>query len=328
MSEDFMPDLNSYDHVISCFSGGKDSLAMTLYVLMLGLDAKKLELWHHCVDGREDSTFFMDWPVTESYCRAVAEYLDVPLFLSWRKGGFLGEMLREQSPTAPVMFETPTGIQSRGGNGPPNTRLKFPMPAASLSIRWCSAYVKVDVAAAALRAQERFRNKRTLVITGERAEESPARSKYAVFEKHRTDARNGKHNRHVDHWRPVHGWSEQEVWDVIEASRLSVHPAYECGWTRLSCKTCVFGSPNQWATIRAISPERFNRIANYEKQFGYTIHRKHSVEHLADKGEPYKAALDNPELVSLAMSDKYTRDMINNSWKLPAGAFGESAGPT
>ena len=58
-------------------------------------------------------------------------------------------------------------------------------------MRWCSASLKVDVADRALRGQDRFLNRRTLMVTGERAEESPARTRYATFEPHRTDTRNG-----------------------------------------------------------------------------------------------------------------------------------------
>jgi 3'-phosphoadenosine 5'-phosphosulfate sulfotransferase (PAPS reductase)/FAD synthetase len=48
-----------------------------------------------------------------------------------------------------------------------------------------------------------FRDGKTLVVTGERAEESPNRARYKVFEPHRADNRHGRRViRHVDHWRP------------------------------------------------------------------------------------------------------------------------------
>ena len=40
-------DINSYDHYIIAFSGGKDSLACLLHLLELGVDRSKVELWHH-----------------------------------------------------------------------------------------------------------------------------------------------------------------------------------------------------------------------------------------------------------------------------------------
>jgi len=42
---------------------------------------------------------------------------------------------------------------------------------------------------ALIRAQHRFLGRRTLILTGERAEESRARAHYATFEPDRTDTR-------------------------------------------------------------------------------------------------------------------------------------------
>lgn len=49
-------DLATYDHIIVAFSGGKDSWACLLHLLDLDVERKKIELWHHLVDGREGST--------------------------------------------------------------------------------------------------------------------------------------------------------------------------------------------------------------------------------------------------------------------------------
>ena len=66
--------LDSYDRIIVCFSGGKDSLACLLYLLEQGVSPDRITLHHHLVDGREGSTM-MDWPVTEAYCQAIAKAL-------------------------------------------------------------------------------------------------------------------------------------------------------------------------------------------------------------------------------------------------------------
>jgi hypothetical protein len=47
----------------------------------------RIELWHHDIDGREGS-HLMDWPSTPVYCGAFARAFDVPLYFSWRIGGF------------------------------------------------------------------------------------------------------------------------------------------------------------------------------------------------------------------------------------------------
>lgn len=321
-----IPDLDSYDHCLIMSSGGKDSLACLCVLLDMGVARDKIELWHHLVDGAEGSTL-MDWPCTEGYCEAIAHAFGLRHYASWKIGGFEREMNRHNSPTAPTRFETPDGVMEVGGNGPCGTRLRFPQVSASLTTRYCSAYLKIDPCSAAIRNQARFIGKRILVITGERAQESAARARYATFEPDRSDNRNARRNpRHVDHWRPVHGFDEAQVWAMLEKYRINPHPAYHLGFGRLSCMSCIFGSKHQWATVRAIAPERFERIARYEEQFGCTIQRKHSVRTLADMGTPYPSLTQ--EMVEIALSRTYERPIFVDDWRLPAGAYGEACGPT
>ncbi|WP_338929255.1 phosphoadenosine phosphosulfate reductase family protein (plasmid) [Roseomonas mucosa] len=324
-----VPDLSSYDRIVLFTSGGKDSTACLLRLLDCGVPPERIELHHHEVDGRGET--FMDWPVTGAYVAAQATAFGLPLYRSWREGGFEREMLRQDAPTAPILFETPHGLMRTGGAGPRNTRLLFPQVSADLSVRWCSAALKIGVGAAAIAGQDRFLGRRTLVVTGERARESPARARYARFEPHRTDTRGGSRRaRHVDHWRPVHGWDEVRVWDALQRHGVRPHPAYELGWSRLSCMACIFGSASQWATIRLIVPALFERIAAYEERFGRTIQPARSIRQLADRGQPYPAALANPGLVALALGERWDQPIRipASQWTLPAGAFGEAAGPT
>lgn len=101
------PDLASYDHIIVAVSGGKDGTACLLALLEAGAPAERIELWHHEVDGAGRS--FMNWPSTGPYVEALARDFGLPLYRSWREGGFEREMLRHDMPTAPVVFETPEG---------------------------------------------------------------------------------------------------------------------------------------------------------------------------------------------------------------------------
>ncbi len=323
------PDLASYDRIVVAFSGGKDSIACVLDLLDRGVPRERIELHHHDVDGQGEC--FMDWPSTTGYCRAVAQALGLPLYLSWRDGGFLREMLRQDEPTAPIRFETPDRyVGAAGGQGPRGTRLRFPQVSANLSVRWCSAYCKIDILAALIRAQDRFIDTRTLVVTGERAEESANRARYPLFEPHRTDARDGRMRRYVDHWRPVHGWSAQAVWSALQRRGVVPAPAYRLGWSRLSCAACIFSSADQWATLRFIAPAWFERIADYEDAFGYTIRRDRSIRALADHGRPYAATVTQPDLVSQALSRTWVEPVLVSParWRLPAAAFSEPIGPS
>lgn len=316
----------NYDYYIVAFSGGKDSLACLLHLLDCGVPRSQIELWHQDIDGREGSSL-MDWKVTRDYCKKVSEALGIKLYYSWRKGGFEAEMLRNETATAESVYETPDGTRSSGGEGKPGVRRKFPQKSADLSVRWCSSALKIDVCSAAIRNQERFVNRRTLFVSGERAEESASRSNYLIFEPHRTDNRGGaKVDRLVDHWRPVHSWSEKDVWSIIERYKINPHPAYKLGWGRVSCAACIFGSCNQWASLNMIAPDQVMRIAQYEAEFGVTIDRKRSVPELVKNGTPYAAI--TPEMAAIATSEVYTEPVLVANWELPAGAYGESDGPT
>lgn len=301
--------LEGYDRIIIFFSGGKDSLACLLIVVSLfnhySLWGKvELELWHHEVDGREGSKL-MDWPCTPAYCRAIADAFGIPLYFSWLEGGFEREMLRDNQPKARTWFETPQGLQVAGGNsGKLGTRLKFPQVSADLSVRWCSAYLKIDVASIGIKNQERFNTGRTLTISGERAEESPARAKYALFEPDRTD--NG--SRHVDRWRPVLYYKEAAIWRLIEFFRVNPHPAYRIGFGRVSCMTCIFGSDNQWATVDAIAPQHLKPVVGYEQRFGVTIHRKLSISDRVERGTPYSGMQSGD--IQAAMSESFDEPII------------------
>ena len=314
-------DLKSYDFHIVGFSGGKDGTACVLHMIEQGI---KPELWHHDIDGRAGNVF--DWPITPAYCDAFAEALGLQIYHSWRVGGLAGELLKENDRTKPVRFETPEGEGQAGGlRGAISTRRRFPALAADLRTRWCSSIAKIDVMAAAMANQERFKGARILVVTGERAQESSSRAKYATFEPHRCHAPGKIAQRHVDHWRPVHAWSEEQVWEIMERHKVEPHPCYQLGWGRASCQTCIFGSKDQWASVRAISPDRFEMLAQLEVEFGHTLRNGTTLHELADAGTPYEM---DPEIVNLALSTVYDRPIINPNWTLPKGAFADSSGPT
>jgi len=321
------PDLSQYESFVVLTSGGKDSAACFLHLLDLGVPRDKIELHHHLVDGPDED--FMDWPVTKAYCEAFAKAFGVRLVFTWREGGFLREMLRDNQPTAPSVIPGQDG-QPRmiGGKGPAGTRKKFPQVSANLSVRWCSAYLKIGPGDAYFTNTARFQDGRKhLVISGERAEESASRAKYHQFEVDRCDNRGGARiNRWLDHWRAVHAWSEQQIWDIIRRYRVNPHPAYMVGLSRASCAFCIFGGPDQWTTMRQIAPVAFERVATFEQQFGVTIHRSKSVRQQADRGALLPGAMS--AWAAIAMQKEYKEPIFVDDWKLPAGAFGNSAGPT
>jgi 3'-phosphoadenosine 5'-phosphosulfate sulfotransferase (PAPS reductase)/FAD synthetase len=322
-------DLEDYDHIIVSYSGGKDSLAMLLHLLDLGASKEQLELWHQHVDGDVSERGLMDWPCTTGYVKASGKHFDIRTLFQWKDGGLEGEMLRHNSKTKGVYYE---GIDGKtyylaSTRGKESTRRMFPQVSANLSVRWCSAYVKIDVARRVINNDPRFQKSKTLFLTGERREESAARAKYDETPDHNCH----KAKRTVHHWRPILNWTEQEVWDRIRQERIQPHPAYRLGWGRVSCMTCIFGDKHQWASVRQIDPQRFQRIADYEDEFGKTIHRDKSVAEQADSGEVFPET-GQQDLVKLALSKEYPQRLFtlaeNESWEQPAGAFKHCGGPT
>lgn len=326
--------LTEYDKIIVFYSGGKDSLAAVLYLLEMGVEPERIELWHQSIDGRPrifgGRPGLMDWPVTEGYVIATAEALNLTLRWQWKEGGFEGEMLREGAHTAPCTYQLGDGTfkTSGGTRGKVSSRLMFPQVTGDLSVRWCSSYLKIDVASAAICGDPRFEGKAILVISGERREESANRSRYAEVERHKATSR----RRRVDQWRAVIDWRECDVWEIIKRHRILPHPAYRLGFSRVSCMTCIFGGPQEWATIRLLDQLRFNRIAEYERKFGVTIQREESVIEQAERAAAPLITEADEELVNEAMSPHFdvSRFIIppGQEWALPRGAFRHGAGPS
>lgn len=330
------PDWGYYDYVMVSFSGGKDSLACVLYMLELGCPPEKLQLWHQPVDGALEpgERNFFDWPITEDYCRAVAEAigarfsLNKMLYFQWKIGGFKGEMLRENQPTAGICFENQRGKLQCLGPGAPHklgTRLKFPQPGRDLGTRWCTSYLKIDVMARALSNDKALDHAKILMVTGERREESGNRAAYAEVERHKSTTR----KRRVTQWRAVIDWSEWSVWKIIERWKITPHPCYLLGFGRCSCITCIFGQPDQWATVQELVPELVSEIAWYEREFGVTINRKKiDAEEVASLGEPFPEVFTEKHQRRLALATEYPRrEILTDDWDLPMGAGRGVGGP-
>src|SRR5574343_27596 len=143
--------LKRYDKILVSYSGGKDSNACVLHLREMGVDTSQMELWHQLVDGRDEGQF-MDWPCTESYVSAAGLNLGIPVRFQWRDKGFLGEMLRDESPTHGVYYEDGDGkvVYVPPGRLTKGTRKKFPQKSSDLNVRYCSPYVKIDVAKRAI----------------------------------------------------------------------------------------------------------------------------------------------------------------------------------
>ena len=316
-------ELSYYDKIIVSYSGGKDSTAMVLYLLENGAKREQMELWHQCVDGRGDTCrSFFDWPSTDGYVKQMAKHLNISLSYQWREYGFYGELYRENQRTNDVRFERygVSGHLPSSPYGKESTRLKWPAKTASLNTRWCSAYLKIDVASRALTNMPDLKGKRILFVTGERREESAARSKYKESELHRTNSK----SRLVHHWRPVIEWKESQIWEIMQKHTIMPHPAYYLGFPRLSCRSCIFLSKDHWATLKEVSPEVISMISDVENDLNFTLDNKFKINELSRMGKSLLTE-ENHKYIKMAVSE-FNHKITTNNWILPAGAFGSGGG--
>jgi 3'-phosphoadenosine 5'-phosphosulfate sulfotransferase (PAPS reductase)/FAD synthetase len=327
--KEFIPE--EVRHVISdpdgkfivAFSGGKDSVAMYLYLRFgLKIPNHKIELWHHEIDGNGKSQF--DWPCTPSYCQAFADAFNVDLLFSYRQGGIVREIYRENEGLQDVYFQDETNgkyirLKSNPGN---TTKRRFPAVHPDLSRRWCSSVVKIDVMSRAVNNSPRFKEGNFIVCSGERREESNKRSSYPEIEKYRSKTK----KRNIWQWRPVLDWTESEVWEQYAKYKIQPHPCYELGYSRCSCFTCIFLSANGWASTYEIDPSKVDGIGEIEKDIEFTLYNDMSIQQKVSAGTsfvPTTALLRwRKEALSL-----FASPIILDTWSIPAGAFGkESAG--
>lgn len=314
-------DLNGYDNIIVALSGGKDSVACLLFLLDQGVDPSRLECWHHCIDGDpEQKQHFMDWKCTIPYIKALCEHLQIPLFMSWRDGGFYEELMKKDCPSKGVYFEDENHeLHYVPSKSKPATRGLFPQQSGSLRTRWCSSSLKIEVMGFALRHQERFLGKKTLVVTGERRQESPSRAKYDELQDHTCNTQ----SRTVHHWRPVIDWSTEEVWEIIRQHGIIPHPAYWLGFGRTSCMKCVFLNNNDWAKVQKIDLQGFDAIAEVEKQAGKSIAR--NGKFLEERVQGETVSIDTDWAERAVSEEEWIMPIYFpvEHWTLPAGATGD-----
>lgn len=308
------------------YSGGKDSTAQVLHLLEEDISKNRIILHHHDVDGHTNNEW--DWPCTPSYCKAFAQALDLPLLFSYREGGISREIDRADEGLQDVLYQREPGgefhrLASREGS---STRKKFPAVAADLRTRWCSAVVKIDVLSRVIANHPDYSHGTFAICTGERRQESAGRAKYKTIEPYRATSKQRK----AWQWRPILEWTEEEVWDIMKRWKIQPHPAYELGWGRCSCATCIFSSPSTWASLYELDPDRVEKFFAKEKELGHTLYhgkgRPIPLEEWIARGRSFIDAVRKERWASEALGE-FVSPIFVDEWILPQGAFShESSG--
>lgn len=317
--------LDEADYIICAFSGGKDSIAQVLWLIEQGYKSK-IQLHHNLVDGWDD--YFFDWKVTKDYCEKFAQCMNLPMYYSYRIGGFRGEITRKNDRPKPMRFQYIAGGwgTSGGKTGKIRDMLQFPRVHKDLRYRWCSSTLKITCMNAFISAQPEFENKKLVICTGERGQESPGRKKYQQIQIHTTNC----NTRFVQHIRPVLDWREETVWLIMRKWGIVPHAAYYLNFSRCSCRSCIFYDNDALKRLSIIDPDIIEEIADYEIEFDKTIDydktraRKglHQLN-VAERAELGTSPLLDQDWIAIANSETWDIPIKVHpkEWMLPPGAF-------
>lgn len=212
-------------------SGGKDSQAMTIKIINVGIPMDQIILVH-------DHLGQVEWPGTIRHIRATG--FGLPLIIAKPRKSFF-DMVR-----------------ARG---------MFPSP----KYRQCTSDLKRGPIERELRrylAQYPCFNGQIVSAMGMRAEESSARANRSVL---KVSQRNSKAGRHWIDWLPIHHMSTDAVFQTISAARQSPHWAYGAGMSRLSCSFCIMSSRADLQCAARLRPGLRRDYSALEAEINHTL---------------------------------------------------------
>lgn len=238
-----VPDLTTYDVILVNTSAGKDSQAMTDYVVEHATEQGVLDrvVMVHADLGR------MEWSGTKDLAHEHAKHYGLRFEVVKRE--VVGDLLAE--------------VRRRG---------KWP----SSTERYCTSYYKRDqvqklITVLGRECVQNDRNVRILNCLGFRAEESPRRKKLNPYE---YNERASTKSRDVYNWLPIHSWTVGDVWKRIAEAGTRHHHAYDLGMTRLSCVFCIFAPKGQLMIAAEHNPELFAEYVQMEQEINHSFRVK------------------------------------------------------
>lgn len=234
-----------WDGIVVNISGGKDSSALMAWAVD-NFPIEKLYFVHAEID--------IDWKETLPIVQAQCDHFGVkPIVVAGthadgKKKGFLSKL------TSPRK-DRKTGEMKQN---------LFP----DMGNRWCTSELKQAP------IHKWIRNNlegKILNLMGERAEESSQRSK---LEEIRFDEKLSAGGREVWNVSPIHKLSESQVWEIIHARKIPIHPCYGWGVKRASCAICIFSSSEDILLAAKYAPEVVAKYVEAEAKIDHTFRYK------------------------------------------------------
>ena len=109
---------------------------------------------------------------------------------------------------------------------------------------------------------------RVVSCLGLRAQESHTRAKAKTWEFNKKQSCGF---RTVFNWLPIHGFSEAQVFGVIEGARQRPLWVYAAGMRRASCQFCIMACKADLKRAAELAPERYAARVRLEREIGHTI---------------------------------------------------------
>jgi 3'-phosphoadenosine 5'-phosphosulfate sulfotransferase (PAPS reductase)/FAD synthetase len=96
-----------------------------------------------------------------------------------------------------------------------------------------------------------------VVITGERAEESPSRAK-------KPEREYDDKYYHCEVWRPLKNWTAEEVFEAHIRNDFPINPMYNLGFSRVGCAPCIYARQADVALMAKHFPEQIDKVEALE----------------------------------------------------------------
>ena len=228
------------------------------------------------VSGGKDSAAMWSWAKRTNLGGSPAMRPAVCCDTGW-EADFDGAHWRVYVDDLAVAMGEPVKVVQAARQFEARTRAHNTFPGRLNRRRWCTQELKLEPFRDEVDRIREETGEPTTVVIGIRAEESANRAK--MPEKEWSDFYD------CEVWRPIIGWSLEQVMAEHHANGLPVNPLYKLGAERVGCWPCIKASKSEIRLVSDIDPVRIDRIRQIEEDTGnkmFCLERSRAGR----KGEP------------------------------------------